>query len=80
MGLLNNKVYLENDYNNWVSMYEKEKQILQELLGNKVTIEHVGSTSVKDLKAKPIIDIAVGVNNIKDIDITKLKELYTIPL
>lgn len=48
----------------WAAEFEKEKQILNVLLkDHEVKIEHVGSTSIKGLAAKPIIDIAVGVKN-----------------
>src|SRR5699024_7985009 len=30
--------------------------------------EHIGSTSIKDMMAKPIIDIVIGVNDITNID------------
>src|SRR5699024_12367949 len=34
----------------------------------KSHIEHIGSTSIKDMMAKPIIDIVIGVNDITKID------------
>lgn len=46
----------------WVMEYEKEEKILKKHLnGLDVKIEHVGSTSIPGLSAKPIIDIAIGV-------------------
>ncbi|WP_042348461.1 GrpB family protein [Bacillus massiliigorillae] len=54
---------------NWGSMYKKEenaiKSILQEELVNSF---HIGSTSVPGLKAKPIIDILLVVNDINKLD------------
>lgn len=42
----------------WVMEYEKEEKILKKhLTGLDVKIEHVGSTSIPGLSAKPIIDI-----------------------
>lgn len=38
-----------------------------------LTIEHIGSTSVEGLSAKPIIDIAVGVKNLSDFE--KVKQI-----
>ena len=51
------------DYDpSWPAAFEKEKINLQSLLGsNAVAIEHVGSTAVPGLKAKPVIDIFTGV-------------------
>ncbi|MFJ7732883.1 GrpB family protein [Lysinibacillus sp. NPDC097231] len=58
------------DYNhNWSSDYQKEERsvraILQEELVNSF---HIGSTSVPGLKAKPIIDILLVVNDIHKLD------------
>lgn len=45
----------------WPKEYEKERKILSKLLKNfDCKIEHVGSTSIPGLSAKPIIDIAIG--------------------
>ncbi len=51
----------------WPAMYEEEKaHIMAAIGGNIVAIEHVGSTSVPGLAAKPIIDIMVGVRRLDD--------------
>jgi GrpB-like predicted nucleotidyltransferase (UPF0157 family) len=54
------------DYNsNWPVMYEQEKVTLSQALeGFNVVFEHIGSTSVPGLAAKPVIDIAVGINDL----------------
>lgn len=45
----------------WADEYAKEEKILKQLLKDfDVRIEHVGSTSIPGLSAKPIIDIAIG--------------------
>lgn len=51
---------------NWPTMFEEEQRLLSAVLSPwlKGTIEHVGSTAVPDLKAKPIIDIMVGVQSL----------------
>lgn len=42
---------------------------LKEVLGAyAVDIQHIGSTSIKGIKAKPIIDIAIGVKDFADLD------------
>ncbi|MGG2091546.1 GrpB family protein [Bacillus sp. S13(2024)] len=39
-------------------------------MGDKaITIEHIGSTSVEGLGAKPILDIMIGVYNLKEVDV-----------
>jgi Uncharacterized conserved protein len=52
-----------------VKMYETEKSILLAILDNLIIdIQHFGSTSIKGLSAKPIIDIMIVVNDINQID------------
>ena len=38
------------------------------LNGTAVDIQHIGSTSIRHIHAKPIIDLAVGVNSLDDIN------------
>ena len=81
MGLINGTVTLENNYELWKNMYEKEIISLKEIFKDEDFIyEHVGSTSVKGLPAKPIVDIAIGVNSLNDIDkyLDKLSKIYTV--
>ena len=50
----------------WPEEFEKEKKILKNILKDfDVEIEHVGSTSIPGLSAKPIIDIAIGAKDEK---------------
>ncbi|RID85316.1 GrpB family protein [Peribacillus asahii] len=55
------------DYNsNWSKQFKEEKVKLKEILADKaISIEHIGSTSVEGLGAKPILDIAIGVNDLE---------------
>lgn len=64
IGVAINQVALE-DYNpDWKALFEQEKAALEQVLdGIPVTIEHIGSTSVPDLKSKPILDIGIGVDD-----------------
>ncbi len=51
----------------WAEEFEKEKKRLFGALGDKViSIQHIGSTSVPGLDAKPIIDLALGIRRFKD--------------
>ena len=53
----------------WKDQFEIIKQGLNEILSDlRVSIEHIGSTSVEGLSAKPIIDIMVGMNRESDLD------------
>lgn len=53
----------------WPALFEEERvQILSAVGELAVAVEHVGSTAVDGLAAKPIIDIAVGVRAVDDLD------------
>ncbi len=58
------------DYNhNWSSLYQKEERSIRAILQEEwVNSFHIGSTSVPGLKAKPIIDILLVVNDIHKLD------------
>lgn len=48
----------------WQQMFEDEKRVLQTVLGDVSSqIEHIGSTAIDGLAAKPIIDIMVGLED-----------------
>jgi GrpB-like predicted nucleotidyltransferase (UPF0157 family) len=60
-------IVIENYNPRWPELYEAEKARLLDALGPAVAgIEHMGSTSVPGLGAKPIIDIMLGVRNLDD--------------
>ena len=68
LGIDKNIVSLQSFSEIWNVEFEKEKKILQKLLkGFDIQIVHVGSTAIKGLSAKPIIDIALGVDSIETI-------------
>lgn len=51
----------------WPVMFEQERARLDAALGSRVVaIEHVGSTAVPGLAAKPIIDLLVGVQSLTE--------------
>ena len=59
---LNSQIFLEKYNEQWPVEYQKQKiLILQALSHLKISIEHVGPTSVPGLSAKPIIDIVLEV-------------------
>lgn len=76
---MNVKPVIIVDYNNnWPSMFEQLRLIIQEHLGELVvSIEHVGSTSIPGLAAKPIIDLDVVIESFSQLSviIDKLGEL-----
>jgi GrpB-like predicted nucleotidyltransferase (UPF0157 family) len=51
----------------WPALFEAERARLQAAIGEwAVAIEHVGSTAVPGLAAKPIIDIGVALRSLED--------------
>ena len=68
LGIDKNIVSLQSHNENWSAEFKKEKAILQGLLkGYEVQLAHVGSTAIKGLSAKPIIDVALGVDSVETI-------------
>ena len=61
----------------WKLLFEKEKELITSIIGDHaIRIEHIGSTAIPNIKAKPIIDILVEIPNntsIKDEIITLMK-------
>ncbi len=49
-------------------MYEEEKTKILAVTDKVVAIEHVGSTSIPGLRAKPIIDILVALRRLADVE------------
>lgn len=53
----------------WKKDYEKEREILKNIFKKKaLMIEHIGSTSIKGMWAKPQIDILVVINKFQEAD------------
>lgn len=68
IGLDNDTVLLEEHQVLWEEAAAKTVSLLKKMLnGTAVDVQHVGSTSIRGISAKPIIDIAVGVRNTDDI-------------
>ena len=58
------------DYNpQWLHIYEQEKARIQDAIGEYlIDIQHVGSTSIPGLSAKPIIVIMAVIRSISLVD------------
>jgi len=66
LGLERGKVKLVGYEPEWEKIFESERETLNDILGTEglePVITHVGSTSIKGMLSKPIIDIAVGFDN-----------------
>jgi GrpB-like predicted nucleotidyltransferase (UPF0157 family) len=78
LGLQSGTVKLVPYNPKWVSLYDAEAQSLWQALNIPInTIQHVGSTSIPGMIAKPILDIAILVDSL-DIEEDWLKPLEKI--
>ncbi|MFS0638389.1 GrpB family protein [Mesobacillus foraminis] len=63
------KVRLTEFSENWAEMFQKEALFLKTIFGNEIIrFEHFGSTSVRGMKAKPVIDMMCMVKDIEKVD------------
>jgi GrpB-like predicted nucleotidyltransferase (UPF0157 family) len=53
----------------WPRRFAQEEALLGSVLGDDVVIEHIGSTAVPGLSAKPIIDVMAGVRGWDGFDV-----------
>ena len=68
IGLVKGTVLLETHNSQWEIMAKETIEKLTRILGDDmVAAEHIGSTSIHKIHAKPIIDIAVGVTGFEKI-------------
>lgn len=69
LGLGDNEVRLVPHSSAWAATGEAERQrLLRSLAAWSPDIEHVGSTAVRGLAAKPVIDLCVGVASLPHAD------------
>ncbi len=68
IGLKRGSVCLADHQKEWEIEAEKTISLLKSILGdNAEDIQHIGSTAITSIKAKPIIDIAVAANNLDNV-------------
>jgi len=64
---LNSNIYLAANNSAWPTFFIRLRDQITEVLGEKILqLEHVGSTAVPDLPAKPIIDMVMEVADSSD--------------
>lgn len=67
LGLDRKSILLVPHRAEWKSLFVSEADLLREAVGDHlVAIEHIGSTAVSGLDAKPILDILAGVRTAED--------------
>jgi GrpB-like predicted nucleotidyltransferase (UPF0157 family) len=78
LGLNKDVVALTPHRQEWKKLFEREKALLESLIGEHIVdIQHIGSTAIEGIAAKPMLDILVGVksmNDVKQFDKYRLKE------
>lgn len=63
------KIEIEHFNSGWKQAFEHLNSELSEILKPyQIRIDHIGSTSVENLSAKPIIDILIGIKNEDELD------------
>lgn len=68
LGVIRGTVKIQEHSKDWSNVYEAEKAILVAIFKNNyLAIEHIGSTAIPNLVAKPLIDIAIQVKNIDEL-------------
>lgn len=65
------RVTILNYQDHWPKQYQLEYEIIQSALPHlAVKIEHIGSTAIPGMSAKPVIDVLVGVHSSSELDKT----------
>lgn len=76
LGVERYKVALAPHDDNWANEYQLTQNELKTILGdNIIEICHVGSTAIKGIVAKPILDVAVVVNSIEQLNISGMESV-----
>jgi GrpB-like predicted nucleotidyltransferase (UPF0157 family) len=69
LGLDRKSVELAAYRKEWKTLFEREAELLRSIFGDyALAIEHIGSTAIPGIKAKPIIDIMVGVGDLAEVE------------
>ncbi|WP_349409325.1 GrpB family protein [Pseudalkalibacillus sp. SCS-8] len=76
LGVNKGRVVLASHEQDWKRLFEEEKHLLESIIGDHIIdIQHIGSTAINGIQAKPIIDILVGVSDMEDVESFDLEKL-----
>lgn len=74
LGLARGKVALMPHDGRWAKAFDETRTELQAILGgNVLAIHHTGSTAIAGILAKPILDVAVVLRSIEDMNIAGME-------
>jgi GrpB-like predicted nucleotidyltransferase (UPF0157 family) len=69
IGLKRGSVKLENYNEMWKKIFEEESKLISSTINEfLIDIQHTGSTAIPGMAAKPIIDIAVAIDSLSNIE------------
>ncbi len=69
IGLKRGKVQLKQYNPKWEELFKQESMLISSAISNfLLDIQHVGSTAIPKIVAKPIIDMAGAINSVENID------------
>ena len=67
LGLLHGKTIVVPYDREWANLFDQEERLIREAIGQFVVdIQHVGSTSIPGMDAKPVIDMGVALARFED--------------
>ena len=67
---MSEQVHIANHDPRWPACFEEERGRIEEVVGRRLAeVEHVGSTAVPGLDAKPVIDVMVGLGSMSEADL-----------
>ncbi|MGN7938388.1 GrpB family protein [Virgibacillus sp. 6R] len=67
LGLPKGEVFIVPWTSDWEKEYQLEKNRIEHRIGQYIVkVHHIGSTAIRDLSAKPIIDIAIEIKDFQD--------------
>lgn len=74
LGVKRHEVQLVPYNEEWATLFQKTKSEVQRILNsNVIDIQHIGSTAIRGIVAKPILDVAVIVRNLDAINFEDMK-------
>lgn len=72
LGLRQKIVRLDEPHPRWPEAFEAEAEAIRAALGDTaLAIEHIGSTSIPGIVAKPIIDMMAGLRRLEDVKLCR---------
>lgn len=74
IGVENGKVILVTHDEDWATEYQNTKNEVEKILSDNIlNIYHIGSTAIKGITAKPILDIAITIKSIENLNIAGME-------